>query len=560
MNKIYIFLLLISFTFALKETIMNFRNEVSVKMTLLSDDLMKFTITVPKSNKWVILGFGNETRKADFFLVESQTNLTTITDMKFNSERHAILDTYNNYILKAEVKAETKIYSVTRNLNTQDSSDYTIKDGTNSIFIAFGSDSTPEFLEDLVYEHFKLEVTTSNRNLDSDDDSDDSGDSALLHGLFTYIAWNWFSLILIISGRYSKYFYSFRIYLHGVVGVLALVFNLIGVAYSDIDDYDSQNFIGDAHEGISGIISWWAGAMCVIGLFSKICSYFIRHKSYLTTWSRLIHNILSWILIVYAQFAMLSGLYLYNSPVVLLFYLHVAFMIIMGVAFEATFCILFKNWKYEYINQLHYKNLPEMSIAEFLESDKKLALFDNYVIDMGGYCVEHPGTKYVLDECVKMDVGKFFFGSDSMENNVKPFRHSYIAGKVMMKLVVARLVQPKENAIAFKSVKGDINDESMNREGVKGDYEGKDPTPSIYESSMVFGVVSQVEHIKMVYHVGFGNSKTLVKMFFPGTEMLGRHYIINSMQNEICRYYTICNVMHTRVFPQYLSCFDSVLE
>ena len=130
----------------------------------------------------------------------------------------------------------------------------------------------------------------------------------------------------------------------------------------------------------------------------------------------------------------------------------------------------------------------------------------------------------------------------------------------MMKLVIARLVQPKENAVAFKSAKGGISEENMNREGDKSDYEEKDPTPGIYESSMVFGVVSQVEHIKMVYHVGFGNSKTLVKMFFPGTEMLGRHYIINSMQNQICRYYTICNAMHTKVFPQYLSCFDSVLE
>ena len=60
-------------------------------------------------------------------------------------------------------------------------------------------------------------------------------------------------------------------------------------------------------------------------------------------------------------------------------------MIIIGVAFEVTFCIFFKNWKYEYINQLHSKDLPEMSIDVFLESNKKFALFDNYVIDIGRY-------------------------------------------------------------------------------------------------------------------------------------------------------------------------------
>ena len=160
---------------------------------------------------------------------------------------------------------------------------------------------------------------------------------------------------------------------------------------------------------------------------------------------------------------MLSGLYHYDSPMVLLFYLHVVFMIIIGVAFETIFCVFFKHWKYEYINQLHGKDLPEMSIDEFLESNKKLALFDNYVINMGGYCIEHPGTKYVLDECVKMDVGKYFFGSYTMENKIKPVRHSYIAGKILMKLVVARLVQPKENGVAFKPAKESINEDNMSR-------------------------------------------------------------------------------------------------
>ena len=49
-----------------------------------------------------------------------------------------------------------------------------------------------------------------------------------------YIAWNWFSLLLIISGRYAKYFYSVRIWIHGILGLLAVIFNLIGVSFSDV--------------------------------------------------------------------------------------------------------------------------------------------------------------------------------------------------------------------------------------------------------------------------------------------------------------------------------------
>ena len=270
MNKIFFLLLLISFAFAVKETIVKFHNGVVVKMSLPKDDQMKFEISVPENNKWTILGFGNETKEADFFLIESETEFTTITDMEFSSEKQGIIDISNDYVLKTEIKTPTKIYTVTRRLNTQDESDYEIKDGENPIFIAFGSDSTPEFLEDVAYEHFILEVATINRNLATSSSTSDSQNKALLHGLFTYISWNWFSLILIISGRYSKYFYSFRIYLHGVVGVLALIFNLIGVAFSGIGHYNSQNLIGDAHTGIAGAVSVWAGAMCAIGLCSKI--------------------------------------------------------------------------------------------------------------------------------------------------------------------------------------------------------------------------------------------------------------------------------------------------
>ena len=261
MNQIFIFLILISFTLAVKETIMTFHNGVSVKMSLPKNDKIKFTISVPESNKWVILGFGNETKAADFFLIESETNFTTITDMEFNNDNQGIIDVTNDYLMKTEIEEVTKIHTVTRNLDTQDLSDNIIKDGENSIFIAFGSDSIPEFLEDIEYEYFMLEVASINRNLQTTGSKSASQDMALLHGLFTYFAWNWFSLILIISGRYSKYFYSFRIYLHGIVGILALTFDIIGESFSDIQYFKSQNSIGDAHTGVAGIISTWAGAM-----------------------------------------------------------------------------------------------------------------------------------------------------------------------------------------------------------------------------------------------------------------------------------------------------------
>ena len=69
-------------------------------------------------------------------------------------------------------------------------------------------------------------------------------------------------------------------------------------------------------------------------------------------------------------------------------------MVVIGVTLEVIFCFMLKNWKYEYINSLHEKDLPEMSIKHFLDSERKLALFDNYVVDMGGYYWEHFPQKF----------------------------------------------------------------------------------------------------------------------------------------------------------------------
>lgn len=135
----------------------------------------------------------------------------------------------------------------------------------------------------------------------------------------------------------------------------------------------------------------------MIGVICKIAGRWIRHRSYIAVWSRFIHLWTGYLCIVYANFVMLSGLYLYDSPVVFLFYIHVACMIAMLIVIEVCFCFI-ATWKYEYIEQLHKKNVPEMTIEAFLESDKKLALFDNYVIDMGGYYMDHPGGAYVLQE------------------------------------------------------------------------------------------------------------------------------------------------------------------
>ena len=75
-------------------------------------------------------------------------------------------------------------------------------------------------------------------------------------------------------------------------------------------------------------------------------------------------------------------------------------MIIITIALEVNFRATYK-WKYAYINQLEKKNLKEVTMEQFLSeirNGKKLALFDDYVLNMSIYYWEHPGSTYVLKE------------------------------------------------------------------------------------------------------------------------------------------------------------------
>lgn len=540
---VLIFALFLAVGSAVRLTTKQMQDGTNVTISMPTYDLIKFEIST-KDFGVRGYGFGKSMENLDLFLIEDDGTDVMITDMSTNSVGKLSPDTSNDYTLRTSIVGDLRIYTVTRKPDTHDFEDERIYEGENPM-LYFYSKESPTSLSEMSQETFTLTVEQVDRRMLASGGSSTSH-KALMHGLFCYIAWDWFSFLLIITGRYSKYFYSFRIYLHALIGVLACVFNIIGVAYAGIGYTNSQNSLGDAHTGLAGIVTAWACVMAGIGLVTKIAGRFLKHNSWICIWLRVIHIIPSYFLIIYAQFCLLSGLYYYDSPITYLFYVHVAIMIALLVLFEVLFCF-FSQWKYSYIEKLHRKNVPDMSIEAFLQSEKKLALFDNYVIDMGGYYMDHPGGAYVLDECVKMDVGKYFFGSYSMENWVNPHTHTYIAGMAMLKMVVAKLVQPEANFKAFAPKLADSRDDL--------------PSKSVlYESSMVFTVPSKVELIPMVYSVRFGNRKTQVKMFFEGTKMLGRHYVINSLQNQVCRYYTICNAMHTKVHRQYLSAFNAILD
>jgi len=328
--SVLILVLLVSSAQAVRKASISLTEDTSVLVSMPRQDLVRWEVITTKDTP-IFIGFQNSGKIGDGFLIEPQEGNATITDLHFDPDGAPLADIVNDYTMIKKEAEGLVMYTVTRMIDTNDSQDSIFMDGEN--IMAFTS-----ILENPEYEVFPVNFIMTNRRLDSGGNSSKASENALLHGLFTYIAWDWFSILLIISGRYSKYFYTFRVWLHGALGVLAAIFNIIGVAYSDIEtDRKPTNSFGDVHTGIAGIITAWAIVVSVIGIICKVAGRFLKHKSYIAVWSRFIHLWLSYILIIYSNFVMLSGLYLYDSPVTYLFYIHVACSVVMLAALEICF-------------------------------------------------------------------------------------------------------------------------------------------------------------------------------------------------------------------------------
>ncbi len=86
-----------------------------------------------------------------------------------------------------------------------------------------------------------------------------------------------------------------------------------------------------------------------------------------------------------------------------------------------------------------------MSLEEFNDRvfvrGEKLVLLDDMVLDISKYMFNHPGGKFLLSHFYGRDIGKFFYGGCVLENykHSKPINHSFVAKKIAMSLLVARL-------------------------------------------------------------------------------------------------------------------------
>ena len=178
---------------------------------------------------------------------------------------------------------------------------------------------------------------------------------------------------------------------------------------------------------------------------------------------------------------------------------------------------------------------------KFLESvrnGRKWALFDDYIVDMDKYIWEHPGGSYVLNECIGGDIGKYFYGSYSMENWIKPVTHSRVAGRILFKLICAKLKHSPSIYQVFTPI------DQQNPINGKG-------------TTFMFTVKRKTELNKDIWRVVFENKQLSIKKFYKGLDLAGRGFIISSPRNQVSRYYTICNCLGEKIYEEYRSAFLS---
>ena len=447
------------------------------------------------------------------------------------------IDTTNNYkAFTVTSSGGVNTYTFNRDLNTGDSQDYVILNGKTNLIYSYGGGVL--YSQHAGGAYGSLSVTIDTTTLDVSFGSGSISlniDQTLIHGLLTYVAWGWFSFFLIISGRYSKYFYTSRTYFHAALGILAFLFNIIAVAGFGSGSLvrPSANSLGDKHANIAGVVSLWAAVTAIFGILMSCLRIFCGRFSFFSYYIWYVHVIGAYLLIIYSQVIILSGLYLYDSPVTFLFYFHLGIMISLLIVIEILWQSK-KTWKYTDIEEIEEKDLPSMTLRAFnkFKNEKKLALFDHYVIDLDSYSFDHPGGKYVLDECIGKEIGKYFYGAYSLDNNIPVHKHSFMAGKILIKIAVAKLIQPDD-------IRKIVQIKSRRKRG--------------NTSTVLFKVAAKEEISPNMFRVKFKNPNKRFKILVSGISTFGRHFLVNSSKNQVSRYYTICNCMSSENYPRYIS-------
>lgn len=259
-----------------------------------------------------------------------------------------------------------------------------------------------------------------------------------MHGILFYVSWSIMTFALLVSGRYIKHLYNFRMIIHTAIGLLLAANTTILVILS-LTSFNKGTYDYKAHKPIGIAVMVASIIQCFGGFSLKRFMATLVYNTKFTRKAKLGHQIFGLLLIILSNFQVVTGLYRINSPVRNLIYVHFAAFIAMIATAEVIYRLRFR---YKGKGFSVDKNVPLYSSEEFrnmARSGKKVVLFNDYILDIGSFISEHPGGSHFMKANIGKDVGKYFYGVSSMENGILPYEHSNYAGKIIAKMVIGKL-------------------------------------------------------------------------------------------------------------------------
>jgi hypothetical protein len=260
-----------------------------------------------------------------------------------------------------------------------------------------------------------------------------------VHGVILYTTWCIVSFLVLVSGRYMRHLYKFRMIIHASMGILLTTNTMITVLLT-LTEYPATSTPKYSHRTLGIIIMVMSVLQAIGGITVKTTISGVKWNQLLSLRSKFVHKILGFLTIIISNAQVVTGLYNYESPVKNLIFLHFAVYILLIVAIEVLYRFRFQ---YKEKGVIRKQGIPEYTRKEFDEliiKGDQLVLFNNYVLDVEGFKDEHPGTAFVLKENIGNEIGKYFYGAYSMEQDVAPYVHSRYAASLLERLVIGKLL------------------------------------------------------------------------------------------------------------------------
>ena len=364
------------------------------------------------------------------------------------------------------------------------------------------------------------------------------------HGIYMTVMWIGIIQLAIIVMRYFKW-WSLSSLVHSSLGTIALSITL----YSSYQAYNKNestisSLNGDSNLRYHSRLAFTLSALClsqfILGIFTKyILMYSTKVRVMML--ARRVHQILGWSTPIIALINIYYGWGLQNKQSTLnnIVYPCYGLLILVVILFEARhrFGESIGRWlvKWRTHKLDSFKGQLTQSVVEGISSflietegqrhidiyneirinKRKWVFYDEFILDVSGFRLNHPGGSFIFNSVYGQDIGKFINGSSSINDEINPYTHSQVAKDMVNFLKIGRLAFPV--GIFINRIKTEE------------------------QSSMVWALSNSTKVSSSVYCLEFSSEAWDIVENPSGFEWMGKHFLVTAKigKKTVCRYYRL---------------------